>query len=271
MAWVTIKQRVKELKADKIRYQLNALVLGRNRRKLDRRKSYEQSLIQLNEKKALEPIKLGYNDKVNELNKNKQILSEYLAAVKKLAYNATEAFVPTGDNQQMYAMATKGDYYMQDISNGTAYLAVPISEASDVSSDDNYVKDSNNNPKQYKLVMDLKTINTSLLERFGLNADFSDVNKDTISSLETTVSSAQSQLQLEIQQAYTDYNEQVSAEKEIYENEQEMMEEEIADEETDMDLEQQDTQTILQNIDAEIEQLENTASQQAKNEAIKIT
>ena len=282
--WVTLSLRKKELKQEHTYYQLQDLQISRQKRQLDRRKRYEQSLIQLNQKRALAPIKKAYTDQVAELNKSKEALTQYLLAVKKIKNNSLENYVIDGaDKNKVYIKSDGGKYICESDGNGAAFYKADDLE---LRSDGKYYENGVDVPisattnsdgavQRYELAYDLSNLNQSavaMLAKYNLSTDLSTIDENTdLSTLESTVNSIQSSISYKLQEAQVTYQDSINAEKELWENELEMMEEEVGDQETELELEQTDIETQMEFISNELQAMNDAVSQGIQQSTIKLS
>ena len=283
--WVTLSLRKKELKQEHTYYQLRDLQISRQKRQLDRRKRYEQALIQNSQKQATNPIKQSYNEKIDELNKNKTALNEYLLAVKKIKDNSLGNYI-IDEGNKVY-MASEGGNYVRQLPSSSGDPA-EFKNTKDLVCIDNkyYEKDdyesglpelsldlnSEGGYKTYQLAYDLSQY-TEILTKMGFETDLSKVAEadGNISTLESNINSQISTIELEKQNAYTKYTGDIDAEKTIWENELEMLEEEVGEDETQLELEQTDVETQLEFISNELQAISDSVSQGIQQNTIKLS
>ena len=258
--------------------------ISRQKRQLDRRKRYEQSIIQTNQKQALLPEKQAYDELVNKLNNKREALTQYLSAVKKLSSNSLDNYKLANNQKQVYIKSDGGNYiclsantggdkfYSSDEvyqNNGKYYTSADYAEHTGIPTE-NLVKKSDGSVQHYQLAFDLSKYEDVLAE-CGLNTDLESVaESEDISSLESTINSLQSQVQIDLSQAYTNYTGEVDAKKTIYENELEMLEEEVADEETELELEQNDIETQMEYVSQELQAMGQAVSQEIQQNVIQL-
>lgn len=264
MAWVTLSLRKKELKREHTNYQLRDLQISREKRKLARRKQYEQSLIQTKQKEALAPIKQIYADRCTELRKNQKALNEYLNAVTKIVNDTSGSVVERNGN--VYQKSDYGTYVHE--MDGQADTFNPTSEYSSYVEDDGTMKFKKNDmavavemksddktAQYYDMVFDSAKYQ-SVISEFGL-ASFADIKADpssvNVSDIKSKISTELNQITTDLQVAYTEYVGNQDTEKQIYEDELEMLESEVADEELLLDEEQTDVETQMEAISQELE------------------
>ena len=279
--WVTISLRKKELKQEHTNYQLRDLQISREKRQLDRRKRYEQSLIQLQQKQAINPLKTAYDEKVAALNKEKTALSQYLLAVKKVQDNTLDNYKIDGnDKNKVYIKADGGNYVCESSGGGFAFYNTKNGEAAlgtdGLYYDENQIplsleSNSDGGVQKYQLAFDLSQYEAEL-SKYQLSTDLSQITSDTdISSLEATVNGLQSQIQLELQTSQTSYMGEVDAEKTIWENELELLEDEVGEEETELELEQTDVETQMEYISNELQAIGDAVSNGIQQNVIKLS
>lgn len=282
MAWVTLSLRNKELKQQHAYYQMRDLQISREKRQLARRKQYENSVIQYKQNDALKPIKQKYNDIVQELNDKKEALREYQNIAKMVAEGSD-------------SILKQGNYTLVKNENGQ-YVCNKDGQFCSIKDDK-----GNETLVEFK---DIETLNaggrdfyhckivgdtwenlgityadectrydaydfTDIISEYGL-PDLSSITEDDISSLQSTINSQISQLDLDRQAAQMTYTEDTNFQKSIWENELAMLEEEVNDEEVQYDLEQTDIETQMEAVSQEMQAVQQATSQQIQNSTIKL-
>ena len=280
--WVTLSLRKKELKQEHAQYQLADLQLSRQKRQLDRRKRYEQALIQNNQKAALNPIKLAFQEKVAQLNKEKTALSQYIQALKSINSNSLGNYVLAGEKNNGVCMKSdSGEYIVaeSDTQDGSTIEFIKISDTTQGQDGAYYDADgfmistvdkSDGTAQKYTLAYDLSQYE-DILSGHNLPTDLSTVSADDISMLESRANSEISNIQTEIQNAQTSRMEEENNEKLIWEDELQMLEEEVGEEETQLELEQNDIETQMEYISTELQAIGDAASNEIKNSVIKLS
>ena len=227
-------------------------------------------------------MKAAYSEKIATLNKEKTALTQYLLAVKKVKENTLDNYKIDGNNKnKVYIKSAGGNYVCEESGGGFAFYNTNNGEAT-LGSDGLYYEEGIDAPlsletnsdgaiQKYELAYDLSQYESEL-SKYHLSTDLSQITSETdISSLESAVSGYQSSIQTELQSTQTQYTGDVSAEKEIWENELEMLEDEVGEEETELELEQNDIETQMEYISQEMQAIGDAVCNGIQQNVIKLS
>ena len=124
---------------------------------------------------------------------------------------------------------------------------------------------------EQKMAYDLSQYK-DILTSYNLETDLSTISGDSdLTTLESTVNSYISQIQLDQQDAQTSRMDEENSAKLIWEDELEMLEDEVGEEETQLELEQTDIETQMEYISNELQSINDAASKEMQGTVIKLS
>lgn len=264
-------------------YQFKDLQISREKRKLARRKQYEEALIQTKQKEALAPIKQLYTDTCTALRNDQKALNEYLNAAKKIANNSSSSFVFDGKSPaNCYQKSDYGEYFLEDGANEGVGSSFKLKSDYTYDSETKQYLDKDGLPyiptykedgsavQYYDKVFDADKY-AQIVSKYNLKS-LSDIQYgDSVSDIESQINTELNQINTALQSAYTDYIGNQENEKQIYENELEMLEEDTSEEETLLDEEQIEVETQLESITQELEAITQALSSNIQQDTIKLS
>lgn len=285
MAWVTLTLRKRELKQSHAYYQMRDLQISREKRQLARQKQYETAVIQNQQQHALSPITISYNQAIDELNKRKNELNEYLKFAREIAEGAAVvdkqnklAVLP--DDNGEYVKNSKGALTHPETNEEGETVEVKIRYSELLRGENGetfywsegqgeYIDVTKEFGKYDDLTrVDLYEIPESI-SSLGL-PDITNITSDNISSIQTSVNSALNDIENERSDAQIDYTNKTNTEKTYWEGELSMVEEEVNDRETNLDLEQSDIESQMESVSQEMQAVEQAVSSEIQNSTIKL-
>lgn len=287
MGWVTLTLRKRELKQSHAYYQIRDLQISREERQLARRKQHETSVIQNDQQKSLQPLKTSYNEAVEKLDEKRNALNKYLRIAREIADNQSNDITVNPSNPKEVLVDTTNGKYVKTSSNATGS---PICSTQDANGNIQFVE-----YKDLKTTADgmqvyypgtsswgtntgipIDTITrfdmydfSSIIDEFSLPS-LDNIDENNIGTLETTISSELSNIQIERQDAQTNYTEDVNYEKTYYEDELAMLEEEVNDQETMLELKKTDVESQMEAVSQEMQAVSEAVSSEIQNSTIKL-
>ena len=296
MGWVTLTLRKRVLKQSHAEYQMRDLQISRERRQLARKKQYETAVIQYNQNEALAPVRQDYDAVIDELDKKRKALTEYLRLAKAWLDDDSENNIRiTNEGNFVFEICEQGEYAVIDnelynkaededepaeLLRYRELQLVPDGENEDeqyLAYGNKIVGNGDGGGIEYAVYQKIDEVQRAdlydfrdLMGEYGFIKNIEDISEDDISTIESSINSELSNIQLDREDAQLHYSEQTNYYKTIYENEKQVLEESVNDEETMLNLEQSDVESQMEAISQEMQSVSETVSSEIQNSTIKL-